>query len=357
MKRPTDETNALIAAANKVIYAHLDARTEDARELIIELWEQYFSGGRGYASDARILEVILNSCTKYCSDQLKKDFHWEYARISDQPVLYNARESHLNEDSRFLLNFRYNNTSQDGEDGIIEKIFEIIGPENKWCVEFGAYDGLENCNSHTLVTKEGWNGVFIEGDSGRFAALEQTYDGFGNTHLFRAFVGHGPGSTPLEDILSDLDVPTDFDLISIDIDGNDWHLWREFTGYRPRVVIIEFNPTISNDIVFIQKNENDVMQGNSLRAFVTLGKEKGYELVCVTMYNAIFVVKEEFDKLGIADNSIDAMYEPLMDGRIFHCYDSAIYNIGMPKILWQVSGNEYDDRNIGITDINVTRDE
>lgn len=355
MTRPQNETNALIAVANELIDAHNHMRVDVARELVVTLWEQFFSDGRVYPKDAEILDAILCNCTKYCSDQLKYDYNSEYARIKNQPVLYQAHESQLNEDSRFLLTFKHNITSQDGEDGIISKIFEIIGTENKWCVEFGAYDGLVNCNSHTLVTGGRWNGILIEADSGRFSGLKKTYEGFENAHVFRTFVGHGPGCTPLEDILSDLNVPVDFDLISIDIDGNDWHLWREFTGYRPRVVIIEFNPTIANDVVFIQKNDQKVMQGNSLRAFVMLGKEKGYELVCVTTYNAIFVVREEFDKFGIADNSIDALHEPLMDGRFFHCYDSSIYNTGMPKLVWRVMDEEHDARFIGIEDMKLVR--
>jgi len=355
MKRPQNETNALIAMTNELIEAHNHTRVKVVKELVVAVWEKFFSDGRVYPKDAEFLDVILQNFTKYCSDKLKYDYHSEYARIKNQPVLYQAHESRLNEDSRFLLTFRHDDTSQDGEDGIICKIFEIIGAKNKWCVEFGAYDGLVNCNSHTLVTAGKWSGIFIEGDSSRFAGLKKTYEGYKNAHVFHTFIGHGSGCTPLEDIVSNLNVPVDFDLISIDIDGNDWHFWNEFTGYRPRVVIIEFNPTISNDVVFIQKNDHSVMQGNSLRALVMLGKEKGYELVCVTTYNAILVVKEEFDKFGFTNNSIDALYDPLMDGRIFHCYDSSIYNTGMPKLMWKITGEEHDTRLIGIEDIKLVR--
>lgn len=283
------------------------------------------------------------------------NYYSEYARIMDQPILYKVQNNQLNDESRFLLKYRNNITSQDGEDGIIEKIFDLIGNQNKWFVEFGAYDGLENCNSHTLATQKDWQGVFIEGDHSRYCLLEKTYNDHEGTHLVHTFVGEGAGQMPLDTILSDYDIPHDFDLVSIDIDGNDWHVWKGLTNYRPRIVIIEFNPTISNDIVFIQQNVKMVQQGNSLLAFIQLGKEKGYELICVTQYNAFFVVKEEYAAFKIDDNSIEAMHMPMMDGRVFHCYDATIYNTGMPKLIWAVSGQPHDTGFIGIKEIKLVR--
>ena len=54
--------------------------------------------------------------------------------------------------NQFLLNYRKNVTSQFGEDGIIEKIFEIIPEQNHWCVECGAGDGKALSNSFNLIT-------------------------------------------------------------------------------------------------------------------------------------------------------------------------------------------------------------
>jgi hypothetical protein len=63
-------------------------------------------------------------------------------------------------------------------------------------------------------------------------------------------------------------------LLTIDIDGNDYHIWDSMQKYQPKVVIIEYNPTIPNDIKFIQEANFDVNQGSSLRAKIELGGKK-----------------------------------------------------------------------------------
>ena len=63
-----------------------------------------------------------------------------------------------------LLDYKKNISSQYGEDGIIEKIIQILNPlENKFFVEFGAWDGINLSNARLLFEKN-WNGMFIEGD-------------------------------------------------------------------------------------------------------------------------------------------------------------------------------------------------
>lgn len=57
--------------------------------------------------------------------------------------------------SIFLDQYRQDTYSQSGEDGVIQKIFEIIEPRNKWCVEFGAWDGLHLSNTCKLIKEDG----------------------------------------------------------------------------------------------------------------------------------------------------------------------------------------------------------
>ena len=243
-------------------------------------------------------------------------------------------ELRTKDESRYLRKYGANITSQSGEDGILNHIFEVIGRSNEWCVEFGAWDGRNHSNTYTLVAEQGWHGVLIEGQTARFEKLEDTYHSNDRAVLINAYVGFDETKDSIDFLLRETDIPTDFDLLIVDIDGNDWHVWNSMHTHRPRVVVIEHNPSISNDVVFIQERNQDVQQGCSLRALVMLGKSKGYKLICTTNFNAIFVIKEEFSKFEIADNSIDAMHTPVMDGHAFHGYDSSIHCIGIPTLMW-----------------------
>lgn len=162
----------------------------------------------------------------------------------------------------------------------------------------------------------GWKAAFIEGNPDKFPALEATYRGNPSAHLLCALVGYG-ADDDLDALLAKMPIPREFDLLSLDIDGLDFYVWQALSSYRPRVVVIEFNPTVPNDVVFVQDRDAAFNQGCSLLALIRLGKEKGYELIAATDVNAIFVVKEEFRRFKIKDNSIDAMYFPYLAARIF----------------------------------------
>jgi hypothetical protein len=90
----------------------------------------------------------------------------------------------------------------------------------------------------------------------------------------------------------------------VDIDGNDWHIWNSLKNYKPKALVVEFNFTMHNDVYFVQEANNNVKHGSSCRAFVELGKEKGYELVCCNGYNAFFVDQAYYNRFDIEDNSI-----------------------------------------------------
>jgi hypothetical protein len=302
------------------------------------VWATYFSSGNLYDSDRDVLRVLKSIPYTFWPKDIYLEAAAVISRMTQSPVVRQVAPERLNKDSRFLLEYLDDKTSQSGEDGIIWQIFDVMGVKNSWCVEFGAWDGKMHSNTYNLMVEKHWNGVLIEGDEARFRDLELTYEGNTRAHLFNQMVGFDPKSDSIDFILGKVDVPNDLDLMIVDIDGNDWHVWDSMQTYRPRLVAVEFNPTIPNDIVFIQERTPERQQGCSLRALIELGKTKGYELVCATRLNGLFVVSEEFSKFGIADNTIDAMHAPEMDGRIFQGYDSTIHVIGMPKRMWNWHG-------------------
>ena len=191
------------------------------------------------------------------------------------------------------------------EDGVLEKIFSLLSPalnKNKWCVEFGAWDGKYTSNTFHLI-ESGWDGVYIEGDQARYKDLLATSSE--NTKIIPicAFVGHGrDDENNLDNILARTEIPNDFELLSIDIDSFDLDVWNTFSG-SPKVVIIEINSSVMPGV--LQWHDGKKFIGNSFIATLNCGTEKGYKLVCHTG-NMIFVRDDLMHFIGIDD--IDLAY-------------------------------------------------
>jgi hypothetical protein len=238
--------------------------------------------------------------------------------------------SHL----RPLLEFKSDVTSQNGEDGMIAEILKRIGIANKWCAEFGASNGTHDSNSYNLLANEGWSGVLIEADKTYFEKLAELYKDNTHAHCFNEFVSF-EGEHSLDSIFGRTPMPQDPDLLSIDIDGNDYHIWESLKNYAPRLIVIEYNPTIPNDIEFVQPRDMSVFQGSSLLSLVNLGKEKGYELVAVNESNAFFVKRELYPLCKVEDNSIDILHtDHQFETRLFQLYDGTLKIAGFDRLLW-----------------------
>ncbi len=208
--------------------------------------------------------------------------------------------------SNWLLDYRHKVTSQHGEDGVIEKIFEIISPVNKWCVEFGASTGGHISNTFNLIKNKGWQSVQIELDNHKFKDLQNTYADDPVTCLNKS-VGFA-GSDMLDEILEPTKLPRVFDLLSIDVDGYDYQIWEAFANFQPALVIIEFNTLLGhkNQVQSISPGKEP---GASLKAMNLLAKEKGYELIAVIgldlPVNAFYVTKELYSLFEIDNNNFD----------------------------------------------------
>jgi len=252
------------------------------------------------------------------------------------PTLKLFPNTRVKPESTYLNQYESNVASQSGEDGIIEKIFEIMGISNHWCVEFGAWDGKLNSNTWNLLSNQNWKGILIEGNSAKFLDLLAEYQNNDKVIPVNSYVGMSSGeANALDTILGTYSIPKDFDFLSIDIDGCDWYVWETLANYQPRLVIVEFNPTIPNHVYFIQDNDLSIQQGASLRALVELGKNKGYELVASNRCNAFFVRAEEFEKFNIADNSIDAIHDPSQyESVLFQLYDGKLVLAGYQQLFW-----------------------
>lgn len=230
--------------------------------------------------------------------------------------------------------YKENNTSQHGEDGIIEKIFSLIETNNRFIVECGAADGVKNSNAFSLISKKNWTGLLIEGDRTIYEKLKKNYNSFNSVQCVNSFVSF-EGEESFDSIFSDNRVPEEFDLLILDIDGNEYHVWESMKKFRPRVVVVEFNQTIPNDIDFVQPKDMSVQQGSSLKSLVRLGGSLGYRLVAVTDINAFFVSEKDAAPFMHLNNDIDTLrpFNPY-ETKIFQLYDGTLKISGNKKLIW-----------------------
>lgn len=185
-------------------------------------------------------------------------------------------------------------TSQNGEDGIIAEIFRRIGTTNRYFVEFGVGDGHE-CNTAQLALF-GWSGLMLEGDPADAASLARRYASLGALHVAQVFIT----AENIAGIFGSHGVPKEFDILSIDVDGNDYWIWRALSGYRPRVVVIEYNSAYPPPRRWVMRYDPEhrwdktTYYGASISSFEALGKDLGYCLLGtdVTGVNAFFVRRD-----------------------------------------------------------------
>lgn len=188
--------------------------------------------------------------------------------------------------------------SQNGEDGVLAEIFSRIGAESRFFVEFGVGPGREG-NAVLLADVFNWRGLFIESSERDFAELEYKYRGS------EAVVPRNARVTAenIEAILREQGVPSNLDLLSIDIDGNDYWVWQAIRAHRARVVVCEFNGELDPTVALTQPYSPEAgwdktsYFGVSLKALIDLGKHLGYTLVHtdLTGTNAFFVMDEHAD--------------------------------------------------------------
>jgi hypothetical protein len=176
--------------------------------------------------------------------------------------------------------------------------------------------------------------VLIEGDKRRWSELQKNYSSNRNVITINAFVGFSEEDN-LDVMLAGTPVPVDFDFLSIDVDGNDYHIWKAMSKYRPKTICIEFNPTIPTEVRFIQRADPSVSQGSSLLSLFELGKEKGYELVAVLLFNAFFVDSKYYPLFGIRDNRPEILRKDLSGiTYLFSGYDGTIFLHGFKQLPW-----------------------
>lgn len=210
--------------------------------------------------------------------------------------------------------------SQNGEDGILQYIFSQIGIKNKKFVEFGIEDGRQ-CNTANLSINFGWQGILIEGNKNEFLNAKYYYYKMNNIKPSQVKIVHCfITKNNINSLLVKNGFKGEIDLLSIDIDGNDFHIWKEINSINPRVVVIEYNAflgqnkslTVKYDASFdrYKKHKSGRYFGASITALNKLAESKGYILVGCDSYgiNAFFVRKDITKKELLAISPKEAYF-------------------------------------------------
>ena len=203
--------------------------------------------------------------------------------------------------NNFYNEFKKDIHSQNGEDGIIEELLNRLQIKKGWVCEFGAWDGIYLSNTFNLVKTKNFKAVFIEGDQFKYKDLLNTVQRFSNIVPINAYVDYNDTDNSLDNLLKNTEIPYDFDILSIDIDSYDYHVWRNLKNYNPKIVIIEINSSVNtnnNDYIHQPPRYN----GTGFRPTFNLGLEKGYKFVLHTG-NMFFIRNDLFDKLNIHYNN------------------------------------------------------
>ena len=195
--------------------------------------------------------------------------------------------------------------SQNGEDGVLECLFGLFGTTNRFYVEIGTESGDE-CNTRWL-REQGWAGVMFDRDHEN-----------PSLPLYREFVT----AENVPELFAKYRVPRSFDLLSIDIDGQDYWIWKAIgAAYTPRVVVVEFSCAIPLEVSVTMPYDplceatglgND---GQSLLAVQRLGERLGYSLLYAEPPNAFLVLRA----------MLPAAYEELAVGEACRSMEGPFY--------------------------------
>jgi hypothetical protein len=190
--------------------------------------------------------------------------------------------------------------SQNGEDGILLYLFSLLGITNRKVVEICSSNGIE-CNAANLLVNHGWQGLLVDGDQAQIEAGKKFYANHPNTRFsVPTRSHHWVTAENVDQLIAHHGFAGHIDLLSLDLDGMDWWIWRAIQCIRPRVIVLEFNALLGPDRALtlpynpqfrLNYSRQPYQCGASLSAFAKLGCEKGYRLVGVTSLgiNAFFV--------------------------------------------------------------------
>lgn len=193
--------------------------------------------------------------------------------------------------------------SQWGDDGIIQWLVNNLEFPDKTFVEFGVENYRES-NTRFLMMNNNWSGLVMDGsESNVLQIINSEYFWKYQLSAKAVFID----TDNINDLLSSSELRKEVGILHIDLDGNDYWIWKEINVISPIVVILEYNSvfgidrsiTIPYDKAFNRTNAHysNLYYGASLHALHQLSTEKGYSFIgCNSAGNNAYFVRT--DKLN-----------------------------------------------------------
>jgi hypothetical protein len=225
--------------------------------------------------------------------------------------------------------------SQFGEDKVLAEMLERLGDKyqlDKWACEFGAWDGLYLSNTANLIINSNYRAVLIESDATRFETLKENM--VSHPVIIMNSSVQLDGENTLDNLLSQTIIPKNLDLMSIDIDGADYWVFEGLKLYRPKIIVIEFNPTIPKEIRFTNPRDVYSNKGSSIRSICELAESKNYKLCGLTTCNLIFIDDQYHELFEPQVIKLENLPDPEYVNRIWQTFDGEIHIEPQIKLLW-----------------------
>ena len=211
--------------------------------------------------------------------------------------------------------------SQNGEDGVLLSLIEQTGAPSKTFVEIGV-ENAQECNTAILTFLLGWDGLMLEAnpmavDAGRRLAARLLVHKRNRLQIRQAFVT----AENVNGLIEEAGFSGEIGVLSIDVDGVDYWLWKAIRVVSPRVVAIEYNASFGAARAVTVPYQPDfhcppggLYHGASLGALERLGKQLGYVLAAVESagLNAFFV-RQDLCPPALAGRSSVDLYRPHLE--------------------------------------------
>lgn len=256
--------------------------------------------------------------------RMARDEHAENKLDRQLQILLSMHFRELAASGRSLPTFgevEFSTCSQNGEDGILLFIFSIIGTTNKRVVEAAAGDGIE-CNAANLILNHGWEGLLLDGNAALIERGKAFYGQRNNAWRLRrlppALIHAWIDRDNIDELIGSHGMAGPIDLLSLDMDGIDFWIWKAIQSAQPRVVVVEYNNRWSSDQSltvpyardFVGKGasvDGEGYFGASLKAFTCLAKEKGYRLIGANSPNTnAFFMKDDVGVDNFPEVSVES---------------------------------------------------